>query len=653
MANYRQLTDKEIATLTVYGCTAESWKHVMVSENFSPNFLLNVHFSGNIFLGTFEKVFQKEGGLKKHSGIYNSVLHNCSIGNDVFIDKVNNYIANYRIEDGAYIENVNVLVVDGISSFGNGVKVAVMIENGSREISIFNNLSSQFAFFSVFYRQDCLLTNRLKSIVDEYSKSQLSETGIVGENVQIINCGQLKNVRIGDFAKLEGVSVLETGTIISNEKAPVNIGAGVQCSDFIIQSGSTVSEAAMLSRCFVGQGCLIGKQFSAIDSLLFANFQGLHGEAVSIFAGPYTVTHHKSTLMLTALFSFMNAGSGTNFSNHMYKLGPVHQGITERGVKTSSDSYIMWPARIGAFSVVLGRHKGNPDILDLPFSYLIENDGESTLLPGVNLHSAGTMRDVQKWPKRDMRKDDIKLDSICFDFLSPYTISKVLKGIEILKNILQTMDEAATFVWYENCKIKKSSIKKGIELYEMAVNQFIGNSVLDRLDRKSVDSINDMEKQLFTANETGIGQWVDLAGMFAPKSEIDKLIQRIVMEELTIEGIEYELKLIFKQYSEYSWNFAMNLLGKPNVQNVISALENCKKTELTFNDLILRDTKKEFSQTAKTGFGMDGDVNDKNADFEEVRGNFSTNSFVIELQKSSEIKLKKLQNLIDKLNKFN
>ena len=30
----------------------------------------------------------------------------------------------------------------------------------------------------------------------------------------------------------------------------------------------------------------------------------------------------------------------------MYKLGPIHQGILERGAKTSSDSYILWPSRI-------------------------------------------------------------------------------------------------------------------------------------------------------------------------------------------------------------------------------------------------------------------------------------------------------------------
>ena len=36
----------------------------------------------------------------------------------------------------------------------------------------------------------------------------------------------------------------------------------------------------------------------------------------------------------------------------MYKLGPIHQGAMERGAKTTSDSYILWPARVGAFSLV-------------------------------------------------------------------------------------------------------------------------------------------------------------------------------------------------------------------------------------------------------------------------------------------------------------
>lgn len=627
MTTYRQLTEKEIATLTVYGCSADNWKEVQVAEAFSPAFISNVHFSGSTFLGTYHKVFELEGGVRKHAGIYNCCLHNCTVGNDVFIDKIQNYIANYNIGDGSYIENVNLMVVSGLSSFGNGVRVATMIESGGREVPIFNELSAPLGYMMSFYRHDATLMQSLENLVELYSKKQQSATGQIGKNVCIVNCSSLKNVCIGDFAQLNDVTLLENGTIVSNEQAPVMVGAGVQCNDFIIQSGTSITDAAMITRCFVGQGCQIGKQFSAIDSLFFANCQGLHGEAVSIFAGPYTVTHHKSTLMLTALYSFMNAGSGTNFSNHMYKLGPVHQGITERGVKTSSDSYIMWPARIGAFSVVLGRHKGNPDLQNLPYSYLIESDGESHLMPGINLHSAGTIRDVQKWPKRDLRKGE-KIDPICFDFLSPYTINKALKGIEILTDLLQKMETAATFVWYQNCKIKRSAIRKGIELYEMAVDNFIANVIAESAKLKTVSG--------------GTGEWVDMAGLLAPKNEIENLCVKISGGEILLQDIQTELQTLFLNYNAYSLNFAKEIienrfkkpfeeLTKEEIQGII---EKGNKANQTFNDLILRDAKKEFSTVAKTGFGIDGDETVRNADFEATRGTFEKHPFVIERTQS-------------------
>jgi carbonic anhydrase/acetyltransferase-like protein (isoleucine patch superfamily) len=636
MTIYRQLLDKEIATLTVYGCSAENWKNVQVAEDFSATFINNVHFSGNIFLGTYNKIFELAGGLKKHAGIFNCVLHNCTVGNDVFIDKVHNYIANYQIEDGSYIENVNLILTEGNSSFGNGTKVATMIESGGREVPIFDQLSAPLAYMMTFYRHYTELIEALEAAVMHYAVSQQFDKGRIGNNTRIVNSGTIKNVRVGDFAQLEGVLKLENGTIVSNEQAPVVMGTGVQCNDFIIQSATSVTDAAMITRSFVGQGCLIGKQFSAIDSLFFANCQGLHGEAVSIFAGPYTVTHHKSTLMLTALYSFMNAGSGTNFSNHMYKLGPVHQGITERGVKTSSDSYIMWPAKIGAFTVVLGRHKGNPDISELPFSYLMENDGESHLLPGINLHSAGTIRDVQKWPKRDLRKGE-KTDTICFDFLSPYTIFKVLKGVELLKGLLLNMDDAANFVWYQNCKIKRSAIRKGIELYEMAVDSFIAQM----FKRKNVDSKENILKLLSEDTPVGQGQWVDMAGLIAPKSEIDKLVSRIVSDSLLLEMIQLELNTIFNSYADFSFSFALDVWLKrinKTVQqitdpDIADVFEKGTKADKQFNDLILRDAKKEFSTISKIGFGIDGDDNDKNADFEATRGTFNTHPFVIDRSK--------------------
>lgn len=152
MTNYRSLTEKEIATLTVYGCSAESWQNVQVAENFAPTHITNVHFSGDIKLGTFQRIIELPGGLKKHTGLNNCTLHNCKIGNDVYIDKIDNYIANYHIGDDSYIENVNMILVDGISTFGNGVKVPVMNEGGGREIPIFDSLSAPLAYILTLYR---------------------------------------------------------------------------------------------------------------------------------------------------------------------------------------------------------------------------------------------------------------------------------------------------------------------------------------------------------------------------------------------------------------------------------------------------------------------------------------------------------------------
>lgn len=104
----------------------------------------------------------------------------------------------------------------------------------------------------------------------------------------------------------------ENGTVNSNRFAPTKLGSGVKCTDFIVASGVEIGDSTLVDKCFVGQGCIFDKHYSAGESLFFSNCRGMHGEACAIFAGPYTVTHHKSTLLIAGMFSFLNAGSGSN-----------------------------------------------------------------------------------------------------------------------------------------------------------------------------------------------------------------------------------------------------------------------------------------------------------------------------------------------------
>ena len=250
------------------------------------------------------------------------------------------------------------LAVRGHSSFGNGKEIEVLNEGGGRELMLFDKLNAQLAFMLVFYRHESALINAINNMIQEYSIMRTSETGNIGKGTVIMNTGTISNVEIGEYVTIRGTTLLENGTVVSNGYAPVVIGEGVIARNFIVQSGSTVDGAALLENCFVGQSVEMGKQFSAENSVFFANSEAFHGEAVSVFAGPYTVSHHKSTLLIAGMFSFFNGGSGTNQSNHMYKLGPVHQGIVERGSKTGSFAYMLWPSRIGAFTVVDGKEHG-------------------------------------------------------------------------------------------------------------------------------------------------------------------------------------------------------------------------------------------------------------------------------------------------------
>lgn len=639
MKPYRSLTEKEIATMVVYGCSAEDWKNVTVAENFNPQFVSNVSFSGVVKLGSFEKVFEMAGGFKKHSGIYNCCIHNCIIGNNVFIDKVHNYIANYEICDEAFIENTNIIFVDGKTSFGNGLKVPVMNETGGREIPIFNELSAPLAYILTFYRHRPEMIANIQKMIEDYAESVSSTMGRIGEKVQIVNCGRIKNVWIGDFSSIKGASNLKNGTINSNEKAPVRIGSGVKCKNFIISSGVQITDSTLISTCFVGQGCIMDKHYSALDSVFFSNCQGMHGEATAIFAGPYTVSHHKSSLLIAGMYSFLNAGSGSNQSNHMYKLGPIHQGVVERGSKTTSDSYILWPAKIGAFTLVMGRHTSHSDTTDLPFSYLIENATESILVPAINLRSVGTVRDAQKWPKRDNRTDDVKLDPINFNLLSPYTIHKMYKGVETLENLKKISGETSEIYSYQNCKIKNSSLNKALELYKIGIYKFLGNSLISKIEKEKPANFSELQQKLVNNTNKGLGDWIDLAGLIAPKNEVYTMLDEIENNELNLKQILEKCWEFHNEYYNYEWTWAQQKLEeywqKPinevNKEEIIDFIERWKSSVVKLDQLLYEDAKKEFDLTSMTGFGVDGDDEQKKKDFVNVRGSFEKNPFVREV----------------------
>ena len=658
MRNYRALTSEEIKRLEAQACTATDWNEVQVAEGFTPEYIHHTRFSGKVRLGVFEGEFRLAGGVCKHAGLSYVTLHNVTIGDNCFIENVKNYIANYEIGESVFIENVDIILTDKKSRFGNGVEVSVLNETGGREVMIHDRLSAHQAYIMALYRHRPLLIERMKALIEAYAEAQASETGTIGNRVSIVNSGYIKNVRIGDCCEIEGAGRLKNGTINSNASDPVHIGYGVVCDDFIISSGAHIEDGTMITRCFVGQACRMGHNYSASDSLFFSNCQEENGEACAIFAGPFTVTHHKSTLLIAGMFSFMNAGSGSNQSNHMYKLGPIHQGAMERGAKTTSDSYILWPARIGAFSLVMGRHVNHPDTSDLPFSYLIEDKNTTYLAPGVNLRSVGTIRDAQKWPKRDLRKDPLRLDQINYNLLSPYTIQKMMKGREILKELARVSGETSETYAYQSAKIKNSALNKGIKFYETAIHKFLGNSVIKRLEKIQFRSDEEIRKRLLPDTSIGSGEWVDISGLIAPKSEIERLMSDIETGALsTVDQIHDRFADMHAHYYTYEWTWAYEKMlefyqldaERMTASDICAIVRQWQDSVVGLDRLVYEDAKKEFSLTSMTGFGADGSKAEQKLDFEQVRGVFESNPFVTAVLEHIKVKTELGNELLDRL----
>ncbi len=657
-----RLSEANIRELESRGCSAEDWSRVEI-ENFDSSRFRAVRFSGDVKIASQSGVVAIGRDIEVRASISSVMLHNCTIGRDVYINDVRQYISNYQIGDSVVISAVDSISAPAGATFGNGVKVSVLNEAGGREVTLYDNLSSQVAYLMALYRQSSKMVDSLEWMVEKYVREVRLRGAYIGTGAVVKNCGEIDSVKIGDYAVLDGVSRLVDGSINSTKQAKTYVGRGVIAQHFIISSAAKVTDGVLLDRCFVGQGSELGKQFSAENSLFFSNCIAMHGETCATFAGPYTVTHHKSTLLIGGMFSFMNAGSGSNQSNHMYKFGPVHQGVVERGCKLASSSYILWPMRIGPFSLIIGNHYSNADTSKLPFSYIIEKDyGDPVIIPAATLRSVGTIRDVAKWPKRDKRGGGARLDVINFKLLTPYTVGRMVQGMELLEGMIEMGGQSTTEYVYGGCKMKRNYLERGIEFYNAGIDKFIGDQLLGRLFKTKWSTIEEVRVALTPSGDVGVGQWVDISGALCPQSEVQRVVDTISEGKYSeLEDISNAFREIDSHYDDSVWNWSVSLiekrlgvsLQKITKGDIASYMDSYLAAVESINRGIYDDASKEFSARMRIGFGVDGDKDIKNSDFEAVRGKFNDNDFVQDVLNHSEekraavAKLNKRLNIID------
>ena len=593
MREYRQLTQEEINVLESNSCWAEDWNRVKVDEDFRPYNFHRVVLYGDIRLGKFEKMVEVAKGFEKHSGINDATLRNVTVGDNCLIEKVGNFINNYTIGDDCYISNISTMETTEGASFGEGHLISVLNEMGDGNVVLFHDLNSQLAAFMVKYFKDKQLKDCLTRLINEEIRFTQPERGTIGNGVKIINSKEITNTVIKEDCEINGAARLSDCTILSSKDDSVYIGTGVICENSIISNGCSITNSVKMQDCFVGEACQITNGFTAEASVFFANSYMANGEACAAFCGPFSASHHKSSLLIGGEFSFYNAGSNTNFSNHAYKMGPMHYGILERGSKTASGAYVLMPAKIGAFSVCFGKLMNHPDMRCLPFAYLLAYGETMYIVPGRNITTVGLYRDIKKWPKRDKRAASSRKSIINFDWLSPFTVGEIVEGKKILENLRQAGGNNVSSYNFQEYIINASSLKKGIKYYDIALRIYMG-AVLKRAIKEQW-----LGKP---TSDIGLGQWNDLSGLLLPASEEQRLLDDI--KNGTIESIREVIERfndINDHYREYQWTWTyqtiLDYYGLEELNDVAiqRIREDYVKARRAWIAEIRKDAEKEFA----------------------------------------------------------
>ena len=594
MNDYRPLTSEEIEVLRSNDCWAEDWTSINVSEDFKPNFMHRVMLYGEVNIGAFNKNEEVSQGFVKHSGINNATLRNVTIGDDCLIENVGNFINNYNIGDDCYISNISTMETTEGATYGEGNLVSVLNEVGEGNVILFSDLNSQLAAFMVKHFSDKELKEKIRQLIKTDIDNKMPERGQIGNNVKIVNTKEITNCVINDLCEVNGASRLSDCTLLGSVHGNVYIGTGVIIENSIIAEGSSVINSVKIQDCFVGEACQLSNGFTASASVFFANSYMSNGEACAAFCGPFTASHHKSSLLIGGMFSFYNAGSATNFSNHAYKMGPMHWGILERGSKTASGAYLLMPATLGSFSVCFGKLMHHPNTRNLPFAYLIADGDKMFLIPGRNITTVGLYRDIKKWPKRDLRAPENRKSIVNFDWLSPFSVGEILKGKKILENLREVTGDNVSQYLYHEYIIPATSLHKGIKYYDIALRIYMG-AVLKRVLKRD-PSITP------PTTEIGTSDWDDLSGLLLPVSEEERIISDL--KDGTIETIQ-ELISRFEEidanYREYQWAWTYKMIcdyyhiSEITLEDANRIHEDYIKARRSWIAEIKKDAEKEYA----------------------------------------------------------
>lgn len=313
----RQLFKSEIARLEALGNTAQDWFRIRVAAGFTPSRVRNCEFRGEVILGLFEGTALLADRVEVDSGLANSTLVDCVVGNNAVVRDVR-LLANFVVGSGAVIADCGRITCSVGATFGNGARVPVALEGGGREVEIFAELDIELATTVARPGARRAELEGYRQAVAEYRNQVTSSRGVIGAGARVWSVPRLEDSFVGPATEIDGAACVLRSTLLGTADEPIVVGSGAQVTDSLVQWGCRVTGGAAVERSVLIETARVERHGKVQCSVVGPNTEVSAGEVSSCLLGPFVGCHHQSLLISTLWPAGRgNIGYGANVgSNH-------------------------------------------------------------------------------------------------------------------------------------------------------------------------------------------------------------------------------------------------------------------------------------------------------------------------------------------------
>ncbi len=529
--------------------TSDNWNHILVSEAFAPELVVNCKFFGLVRIGKLESYYLEFHNLRCPVGLYNSTIISSDFGDNVAIDNVN-YLSHYIVGNDVIIANVNELATTDNAKFGNGILkqgepesrriwLEVRNENGGRSIMPFNGMLPGDAYLWSSFRDDEKLQKKFAAFTEKKFDNNRGYYGEIGDRTVIKNCKIIKDAIIGGDAYLKGANKLKNLTINSSAENKTQIGEGCEIVNGIIDYGCRLFYGVKAVRFIMASNSQLKYGARLINSYLGNNSTISCCEVLNALIFPAHEQHHNNSFLCAALvMGQSNMAAGATIGSNHNSRSADGEIITGRGFWPGLCVSLKHNSKFASFIIVAKSDYPAELNIPIPFSLVSNNvsKDELVVMPAYwflyNMYALA--RNSWKYVDRDKRKDKPQL--IEYDFLAPDSINEMINAIRLIekyagkkmlsskKNIDELEIPSGIF---ENSKRKTKLIKvsQAYNVFREMILYHVSVQLVEFIQTQSFKTLEETLKNLPSKNK--LTEWTNVGGQLIMKEELKKLIDNI------------------------------------------------------------------------------------------------------------------------------